>query len=198
MLWVGWFGFNAGSALAANGSAATALVATHVSASAAALTWMAIEWRTFGRPSALGLATGAVAGLAAVTPASGFVGPIGGLVIGTVAAVVCWYASTAVKRRLGYDDSLDVFGVHGVGGFIGTVLVAIFASDIFGGNQAGLAIGRQLFIQLGAAIFTVAYAAALTWGILRVVMALVGLRVEDADERRGLDIAIHGEEGYNL
>ncbi len=198
MLWVGWFGFNAGSALAANGSAATALVATHVSASAAALTWMAIEWRRFGRPSALGIATGAVAGLAAVTPASGFVGPIGGLAIGTVAGAVCWYASTTLKRQLGYDDSLDVFGVHGVGGFLGTALVGVFSSDVFGGNQAGLAIGRQLGVQLYAAGFAVVYTAVLTWAILRVVLALSGLRVNESDETRGLDISIHGEEGYNL
>ncbi len=198
MLWVGWFGFNAGSALAANGNAATALVATHVSASAAALTWMAIEWRGFGRPSALGVATGAVAGLAAVTPASGFIGPVGALAIGTLAAVTCWYASTALKRRLGYDDSLDVFGVHGVGGFLGTVLVAVFASDVFGGNQVGISIGRQLGVQLFAALATVAYTAAATWVILRAVMALTGLRVGEADETRGLDISIHGEEGYHL
>jgi Amt family ammonium transporter len=198
MLWVGWFGFNAGSALAANGNAATALVATHVSASAAALTWMAIEWRVFGRPSALGVATGAVAGLAAVTPASGFVGPVGGIAIGGLAAAICWYASTQLKRRLGYDDSLDVFGVHGVGGFLGTLLVAVFASDVFGGNQAGIAMGRQLGVQLFAASFAVVYTAALTWGILRVVLALTGLRVDEGDETRGLDISIHGEEGYNL
>ncbi len=198
MLWVGWFGFNAGSALAANGTAATALVATHVSASAAALVWMAIEWVRYGRPSVLGLATGAVAGLAAVTPASGFVGPVGALAIGSASGAVCWYASTAVKRRFGYDDSLDVFGVHGVGGFLGTVLVAIFASDVFGGNQVGLAIGRQLGIQLGVASFAVVYTVAITWVILRVVMALTGLRVGETDERRGLDIAVHGEEGYHL
>jgi ammonium transporter, Amt family len=198
MLWVGWFGFNGGSALAANGVAATALVATHVSASAAALVWMAIEWRTFGRPSVLGVATGAVAGLAAVTPASGFIGPVGALAIGASSAAICWYASTKAKRSLGYDDSLDVFGVHGVGGFLGTVLVAFFASDVFGGNQVELAMGRQLGLQLTAAVFTVVYTAALTWGILRGVMALTGLRVDEADETRGLDISIHGEEGYNL
>jgi Amt family ammonium transporter len=198
MLWVGWFGFNAGSALAANGTAATALVATHVSASAAALTWMAIEWRTFGRPSMLGVATGAVAGLASVTPVSGFIGPVGALVIGSMAAVVCRYASTQAKRSLGYDDSLDVFGVHGVGGLLGTLLVAFFASDIFGGNQVDLAMGRQFGLQVVAALFAVVYTAALSWGILRVVMALTGLRVDEADETRGLDISIHGEEGYNL
>jgi Amt family ammonium transporter len=198
MLWVGWFGFNAGSALAANGTAATALVATHVSASAAALVWMAIEWRRFERPSMLGVATGAVAGLAAVTPASGFVGPVGALLIGSVSGAVCWWASTAVKRRFGYDDSLDVFGVHGVGGFIGTVLVAFFASDVFGGNQVGLAMGAQLGKQLLAIVFAIVYTAALTWLILRVVMAAIGLRVRDGDETAGLDVSLHGEGGYNL
>jgi Amt family ammonium transporter len=198
MLWVGWFGFNAGSALAANGTAATALVATHLSASTAALVWMAIEWSRFGRPSMLGVATGAVAGLAAVTPASGFIGPVGALAIGGVAGAVCWWASTALKRRFGYDDSLDVFGVHGVGGFIGTVLVAVFASDAFGGNQAGLAIGAQLGVQLLAAAFTVVYTGALTLAILRGVALLTGLRVGEADETRGLDVALHGEGGYNL
>ncbi len=197
MLWVGWFGFNAGSALAANGTAATALVATHVSASAAALSWMAIEWVRFGKPSMLGVATGAVAGLAAVTPASGFVGPLGGLGIGLAAGALCWYASTAVKRRLGYDDSLDVFGVHGVGGFLGTVLVAVFASDALGGNQVGLAIGPQLVTQIAAASFAVVYTAALTWGILQLVRATTGLRVSEGDETRGLDVSLHGEEGYN-
>jgi Amt family ammonium transporter len=198
MLWVGWFGFNAGSALAANGTAASALVATHLSASMAALTWMAIEWRRFERPSMLGVATGAVAGLAAVTPASGFIGPVGALVIGGVSGAVCWWASTALKRRLGYDDSLDVFGVHGVGGFVGTVLVAVFASDVFGGSQVGLSIGAQLGTQLLAIVFAVLYTAALTWGILRGVMALTGLRVGEGDETRGLDVSLHGEGGYNL
>jgi Amt family ammonium transporter len=198
MLWVGWFGFNAGSALAANGTAATALVATHVSASAAALTWMAIEWRRFERPSMLGVATGAVAGLAAVTPASGFVGPVGALVIGTISGAVCWWASTALKRRFGYDDSLDVFGVHGVGGFIGTMLVAVLASDVFGGNQAGLAIGTQLAKQLGAALFAILYTGGLTWAILRGLDATIGLRVRDGEETVGLDLSLHGEGGYNL
>ncbi len=198
MLWVGWFGFNAGSALAANGTAATALVATHISASAAALVWMAIEWRRFEKPSMLGVATGAVAGLAAVTPASGFVGPVGALVIGSVSGGVCWWASTAMKRRFGYDDSLDVFGVHGVGGFIGTVLVALFASDVFGGNQVGLSIGAQLGKQLVAIVFAIAYTAVLTWAILRVVLAAIGVRVREGDETVGLDVSLHGEGGYNL
>jgi Amt family ammonium transporter len=198
MLWVGWFGFNAGSALAASGTAATALVATHVSASAAALVWMAIEWASFKKPSMLGVATGAVAGLAAVTPASGFVGPVGALVIGSASGAVCWYVSTQVKKRFGYDDSLDVFGVHGVGGIVGTTLVAVLASDAFGGNQVGLAIGAQLAVQLGAIAFAIVWTVALTWLALAITRALLGLRVEDQDEIQGLDAALHGEAGYNL
>jgi Amt family ammonium transporter len=198
MLWVGWFGFNAGSALAASGTAATALVATHVSASAAALVWMAIEWASFKKPSMLGVATGAVAGLAAVTPASGFVGPVGALVIGSASGAICWYFSTQVKKRFGYDDSLDVFGVHGVGGIVGTTLVAVLASDVFGGNQVGLAIGAQLATQLGAIVFAIAWTVALTWLALAITRAAVGLRVEDQDEIQGLDAALHGEAGYNL
>ncbi len=198
MLWVGWFGFNAGSALAANGTAATALVATHVSASAAATVWMAIEWASFKKPSMLGVATGAVAGLAAVTPASGFVGPVGALVIGCASGAVCWYASTQVKKRFGYDDSLDVFGVHGVGGVVGTALVGILASDVFGGNQVGLAIGAQFGAQLTAIAFAIAWTVALTWLALAITRAALGLRVEEQDEIQGLDAALHGEGGYNL
>ncbi len=198
MLWVGWFGFNAGSAVAASGTAATALVATHVSASAAALTWMAIEWARFGKPSMLGVATGAVAGLAAVTPASGFVGPVGALAIGAASGSLCWYVSTQVKKRFGYDDSLDVFGVHGVGGIVGTTLAGVFASDVFGGNQVGLAIGSQLGVQLGAEFFAVVWTAALTWLALKVTEGVTGLRVDEQQEIQGLDGALHGEAGYNL
>jgi Amt family ammonium transporter len=198
MLWVGWFGFNGGSALAANGSAALAIVATQVSASAAALTWMAIEWWRLGKPSVLGIATGAVAGLAAVTPASGFVGPFGGLCIGTAAGALCWYAASRLKRQLGYDDSLDVFGVHGVGGFLGTVLAGVFAAPLFGGNQAELAIGRQVGVQLLAASATVLYTALVSYGILRAVGLLLPLRVEDDHEAQGIDVSQHGETGYNL
>jgi len=198
MLWVGWFGFNGGSALAANGNAAMAITVTHISASAAGLTWMTIEWIRHKKPSALGLATGAVAGLAAVTPASGFIGPIGGLAIGCVSGAVCFIASTTVKRKLGYDDALDVFGVHGVGGFIGIVLVAIFAADTFGGNQGNLAIGHQFLVQLFAAATTIAYTALVSYVILKLVDITIGLRVDAQQESQGLDLALHEEAGYNL
>jgi Amt family ammonium transporter len=198
MLWVGWFGFNGGSALAANGNAAMAIVATQVSASAAALTWMAIEWRGVGKPSVLGLATGAVAGLAAVTPASGFVGPLGGLCIGVAAGALCWAAAARMKQRLGYDDSLDVFGVHGVGGFLGTVLAGLFAAPALGGSVADLAVARQVGVQLLAASVAAAYTALVTWGILRAVGVWLPLRVADDHERHGIDLSTHGETGYNL
>jgi Amt family ammonium transporter len=196
MLWVGWFGFNGGSALAANGDAAMAMTATHISASAAAVMWMAIEWFKHGKPSVLGLATGAIAGLAAVTPASGFIGPLGGLLIGLTSGAVCYLASTMLKNRLGYDDSLDVFGVHGVGGFIGTIMVAFLAAGAFGGNQGDLAIGRQFAVQLGAALGVAAYTAGITWGILKGVEAFVPLRVEKVEEDTGLDVVLHDESGY--
>ena len=154
MLWVGWFGFNGGSALAADGNAAMAVVVTHVSAAAATLAWMAIEWVKYGKPSVLGAATGAIAGLAAVTPASGYIGPFGGFVIGIISGAVCWYFATTLKNKFGYDDSLDVFGVHGVGGFLGTILVGIFASEIFGGLEGDLAIPAQLWTQFLAAVLT--------------------------------------------
>jgi Amt family ammonium transporter len=198
MLWVGWFGFNGGSALAANGNAALAIVATQVSASAAALTWMAIEWWRQGRPSVLGIATGAVAGLAAVTPASGFVGPLGALCIGIASGALCWVAAARLKPRLGYDDSLDVFGVHGVGGFLGTVLAGLFAAPALGGSVADLSIPRQVGVQLLAASVTVVYTAVVTWGILRAVGAWLPLRVADDHERHGIDLSLHGESGYNL
>ena len=198
MLWVGWYGFNGGSALGANGDAAMAITVTQISAATAAFTWMAIEWVQHKTPSVLGLATGAIAGLAAVTPASGFIGPIGGLVIGLVSGAVCYWASTILKIRVGYDDSLDVFGVHGVGGFVGTLLVAIFAAEVFGGNQGDLAIGRQLGVQLGAAMITAVYTGAATWAILKAVDAVIGLRVEPDEEAAGLDITLHNETGYNM
>ncbi len=196
MLWVGWFGFNGGSALTASGSAAMAITVTHISASAAALTWMAIEWVVNEKPSALGLATGAIAGLAAVTPASGFIGPIGGLCIGVASGAICFLASTSVKRRLGYDDSLDVFGVHGVGGFVGTVLAGVFCVSAFGGNQGDISILGQVGTQLMAATVTLVYTAVATYGILKVVDAMVGLRVTPEDENQGLDLALHDEVGY--
>jgi Amt family ammonium transporter len=198
MLWVGWFGFNAGSALGASGGAAMALVATHVSAATAALTWMAIEWLRAGKPSMLGLATGSIAGLAAVTPASGYVGPFGAFAIGLAAGAACFYASVVLKNRLGYDDSLDVFGVHGVGGFLGTTLAGVFAASFFGGSQVGLAIGRQLAVQVGCALAATLYTAVVSFGLAKLVDAAVGLRIDDAGEQQGLDLHQHGESGYNL
>ncbi|HIG31800.1 MAG TPA: ammonium transporter [Verrucomicrobiales bacterium] len=200
MLWVGWFGFNAGSAVAADGSAAMALVVTQVSAAMATLAWMGIEWIKHGKPSVLGAATGAIAGLAAITPASGYVGPVGALCIGFASGSICWWASTVIKSKFGYDDSLDVFGVHGVGGFLGTVLVAVFASSTFGGNEGGLenySIGGQLGTQTFAAVIVVIYTLVLTIGILKGVDAMVGLRVDEKEENEGLDLASHGEQGYN-
>jgi len=197
MLWVGWFGFNGGSALAANGDAAMAILVTQVSASVAALTWIAIEWIKLGKPSALGFATGAVAGLAAVTPASGFIGPEGAIVIGATSGIVCWWAATQLKIKLGYDDALDVLGVHGVGGLVGVLLVAVFASPAFGGNQEGLDIGAQLKTQSLAAVITVVWTLLGTFISLKVA-ALVGLRVDPDDEEVGLDLAQHTERGYDL
>ena len=198
MLWVGWYGFNAGSALGAGGGAAMALVVTQISAATAALTWMFVEWKSSGRPSVLGIATGSIAGLAAITPASGFVGPVGALCIGLSSGLACYWASVVLKFRLGYDDSLDVFGVHGVGGFVGTVLAGVFASAAFGGLQGDLAIGRQVGVQLLAAVITVVYTAVISYALARLVDATVGLRVEDGSEELGLDLDQHGESGYNF
>ncbi len=198
MLWVGWFGFNGGSALAADGGASMAIVVTQISAATAAFTWMSIEWVKNGKPSVLGIATGAIAGLAAVTPASGFIGPVGGLAIGLVSGTVCWYVSTAVKMKLGYDDSLDVFGVHGVGGFLGTVMAGVFAAEVFQGNQGDLAIGSQVGIQLFAAVVTAVYTAVASFAILKGVDAIVGLRVAEEEETQGLDTVLHAEVGYDL
>ncbi len=197
MLWVGWFGFNGGSALAANGDAAMAILVTQISASVAALTWIAIEWVKLGKPSALGFATGAIAGLAAVTPASGFVGPAGGFAIGLASGIVCWWAATQLKIKLGYDDSLDVLGVHGVGGLIGVLLVAVFASASYGGNQEGLDIGAQLKTQSIAAAITIVWTVIGTYLALKVA-SIVGLRVHADDEETGLDLTQHTERGYDL
>ena len=198
MLWVGWYGFNGGSALGANGGAAMAITVTQISASTAALTWMAIEWIKHKKPSVLGIATGAIAGLAAITPAAGVVGPIGALAIGFSSGLICYLASTSLKMKLGYDDSLDVFGVHGVGGFIGTVLAGVFGAAAFGGNQVGLNIGSQLGVQLTASLITAVWAGVLSFVLLKITDALVGLRVDEEPERIGLDLAEHDEVGYNL
>ncbi len=197
MLWVGWFGFNAGSQLAANGSAAMTLVVTHLSASAASIVWMVIEWIKVGKPSVLGIATGSIAGLAAITPAAGKVGPIGALCIGSISALLCWLACAKLKKKFKYDDSLDVFGVHGVGGFVGTILVAIFGSKSFAGGLGDFSIGKQLGTQLLAALYTIILSAGVSILLLKAIKATVGLRVTEQEESEGLDLTDHGESGYN-
>ena len=203
MLWVGWFGFNAGSALAADGAAGMAMLVTHVGAAAGSLAWMAQEWIKFGKPSVLGIVTGMVAGLGTITPASGFVGPGGALVIGLTAGVVCFWATQIIKRKLHIDDSLDVFPVHGVGGFLGIMLTAVFASDGLGalsglGLAEGSTIASQLGVQFIGAIGTLVWCGVATFVILKVVGATVGLRVDKDSETEGLDITQHDERGYNL
>ena len=200
MLWVGWFGFNAGSAVAADGAAGLAMLVTQVAAASAALCWMLIEWVRHGKPSVLGLVTGAVAGLVAVTPAAGSVGPLGAAVVGALSAAVCFWTATVLKHRLGYDDALDAFGVHGVGGVVGALLTGVFAAEWLGGQ--GLAAGRTVLGQVGvqavSVVFTVFYSGALSWLILKAVDAAVGLRVDEDEEARGLDISLHNEQGYYM
>lgn len=197
MLWVGWFGFNAGSQLSAGGTAAMTLLVTHLSSCTAALVWMALEWKFLGKPSALGIATGCIAGLAAITPASGKVGPVGALCIGAASAGICWYACAKLKRKFGYDDSLDVFGVHGVGGFVGTILVAVFGSTSFAGGLGDFQIGPQLLTQSLAALYTIVLSGVASWGILKIISLFMPLRVTGEQEREGLDLAEHGEAAYN-
>ncbi len=198
MLWVGWFGFNGGSALAANGQAAMAVVVTQISPCVAALTWIIIEWFKNGKPSALGFATGVIAGLAAITPASGSVGPLGAIVIGCVSSVMAFIFATKLKFYFKYDDALDVVGVHGVGGFVGIILVSIFASSAYGGAEVGLNISKQFGTQLYAAVVAIIFTAIVSFIILKVVDMLVGLRINEEDEVSGLDITDHGEVGYDL
>lgn len=197
LLWVGWFGFNAGSAVSAGGSAGMAMLVTQVATATAAIAWMTVEWLTHGKPSVLGIASGAVAGLVAITPASGSVGPQGALYIGAAAGVGCFYAATILKRRMGYDDSLDVFGVHAVGGIIGAVLTGIFTAEYFGGTGLD-SIGGQLWIQIKSVLFTVIYTGVLTAIILKVLDATMGLRVSEDEEQEGLDLSSHDERGYVL
>ena len=199
MLWVGWFGFNGGSQVAANGSAAMTVVVTHLSASAACVVWSIIEKIKVGKPSALGIATGSIAGLAAITPASGKVGPVGAVFIGSLSALVCWLFCAKVKQAFRYDDSLDVFGVHGVGGFVGTVLVAIFASPTFGGMgyAEGVTMGGQLVTQLLASLYTILLSGIVSFVLLKIIAMTIGLRVDADQENQGLDLAEHGESGYN-
>ncbi len=205
MLWVGWFGFNGGSALAAGGDAAMAILVTHISAATAAITWMFYEWIKFGKPTALGTVTGMVAGLGTITPASGFVGPAGALVIGFIAGIVCFNAVIIIKQKFKIDDSLDVFPVHGVGGTIGTLMVGFFASKelgIFSGqggwDREAIVITEQLQIQLTGVVATVVYTAIATYLILKVVNVITGLRVSEEEEQQGLDIVSHEEKGYDL
>ncbi len=200
MLWVGWFGFNGGSALAANGDAGMAMLVTHVSAACGALTWAAMEWIKYGRPSALGTVTGMVAGLGTITPASGFVGPMGALVIGISAGAVCFFATGFIKQKLKIDDSLDVFPVHGVGGILGTIFAGIFVSAGLGGVgfAEGVNMGSQVGVQLTGVLAVLVFTAVATFVILKVVDALIGLRVTDEQETEGLDINQHDERGYIL
>ena len=204
MLWVGWFGFNGGSALAAGGNASMAILVTHISAATGAMTWMVIEWIRFGKPSALGVVTGMVAGLGTITPASGFVGPGGALIIGLLAGGVCFTATQYIKRVLKIDDSLDVFPVHGVGGILGTILAGVFSATSLGvfsgyGFADGIeSMGGQLKVQLIGVAATIVFTAVVTWVILKVVDAMVGLRVTEEEEIQGLDIICHEERGYDL
>lgn len=204
MLWVGWFGFNGGSALAANGDASMAMLVTHISAAAGVLTWSFIEWQRFGKPSVLGAVTGMIAGLGTITPASGFVGPGGALIIGILAGIICFTATHYIQRTLKIDDSLDVMPTHGVGGIIGTLFAGIFASTSLGvfsgyGFADGIeTMGQQVSVQLIGVISTLVYTAVITWILLKIIDALVGLRVSDEVETQGLDINEHEESGYNL
>ncbi len=203
MLWVGWFGFNGGSALAANGDAGMAMLVTHISAAAGSLAWMTMEWIKHGKPSVLGIVTGMVAGLGTITPASGFVGPGGALLIGLSAGVICYYATQAIKQRWKIDDSLDVFPVHGVGGILGTLLAGIFASDALGvfsgqGYNEGMNMASQVQVQIVGIVATFAYTAIVTFVLLKLVDAMLGLRIDEEDETMGLDLAEHDERGYDL
>jgi Amt family ammonium transporter len=202
MLWVGWFGFNAGSALAADGLASSAFAATHFSAAAGALTWAALEWRLRGKPSSLGACSGAVAGLVCITPASGYVQPMPALAMGAAAGALCYFACTVLKRKFKYDDSLDVFGVHGVGGTLGAVLTGVFATravnNVAAGGPVGLIDGNSSLLvgQLAAVAVAWAFAATVTLGLLKLLDAAMGLRVSQSAEIQGLDYSQHGEEGY--
>jgi len=201
MLWVGWFGFNAGSALASDNSAGMAMAVTHISAAAGSLAWMTCEWIRFGKPSVLGIVTGMVAGLGTITPASGYVGPLGALAIGIMAGVVCYFATQYIKRVLKIDDSLDVFPVHGVGGSLGLLLTAVFYSNSLGGLQASdevYSIASQLGVQAIGVVATVIWCGVITFIVLKVLDRVIGIRVDEDDEIEGLDLVLHNERGYNI
>jgi len=196
LLWVGWFGFNAGSAVAANADAGMAMLATHLSAATASLVWMAIEWSRFGKPSMVGLVTGTIAGLATVTPASGFVGPLGGVILGAAGAVICYTAVNFIKRTLGVDDALDVLAVHGFGGASGTILTAIVATTALGGAGVAAGVGPQLGVQVLGVVVGGAWAAIATFVLVTLGQAVVRLRVSEDEELEGLDQIAHGESAY--
>ena len=200
LLWVGWFGFNAGSAVAADGSAGMAMLVTQIATAAAALAWMFAEWVVHGKPSVLGVASGAVAGLVAITPASGSCGPAGALAIGAAAGVLCFFAATKLKRKFGYDDSLDVFGVHAVGGIVGALLTGVFAASAYGGKGLadGVSIAGQLLTQTISVVVTIAYSAIVSFVVLKLISFVTPLRVSDEEEAQGLDLASHNERGYSL
>lgn len=198
MLWFGWFGFNGGSALTADGSAGMAIVVTHIAAAAGSLTWMTIEWLRFGKPSVLGIVTGMVAGLGTITPASGFVGPVGGLVIGVIAGVVCFLATQFIKRVMKIDDSLDVFPVHGVGGCVGSILTGVFAAESLGGlGLGGVSMSEQVGVQALAVLATIAWSGLFSYLLLKLINIFIGLRVNEDEEVQGLDIVLHEETGYH-
>ena len=197
MLWVGWFGFNAGSALAADQSAGMAMLVTHIGAATGSLAWMFREWMKQGKPSVLGIVTGMVAGLGTITPASGFVGPMGALIIGISAGLICYEATQYIKKVLMIDDSLDVFPVHGVGGILGTILTGVFASSMYGGVGLDGSISQQVIIQIIGVIFTIVWCGIFTYVALKFTDNLVGLRISDENEETGIDLTEHGEKGYN-
>ena len=198
LLWVGWFGFNAGSAVSAGASAGMAMLVTQIATAGAAISWMFVEWIKHGKPSVLGIASGAVAGLVAITPASGTVGPQGALMLGLIAGVGCFFAATTLKRAFSYDDSLDVFGVHAVGGIIGAILTGVFAAEAFGGIGLENGIAAQVWIQTKGVIFTIFYTGVLSAVILKIVDVTMGLRVSEEEEQIGLDLSSHDERGYVL
>jgi len=200
LLWVGWFGFNAGSQLAADATAGMAMAVTQIASATAALTWMFIEWIRHGKPSVLGIVSGAIGGLVAITPASGFVGPMGAIAIGATAGLGCYWGATYLKHRFKYDDSLDVFGVHGIGGIIGAILTGVFVSSKLGGSglAEGVSIAAQVWSQFLTVIVTILWSGILSYVILKLIDLKMGLRVDHEQEIQGLDISSHDERGYNL
>ena len=200
MLWIGWFGFNGGSELAADGTAGMAVLVTHIATATAAITWLCVEWFMHGKPSVLGIVTGAVAGLVAITPASGTAGPMGAILLGLCSGVVCFFTATTMKKKLGYDDSLDVFGVHGIGGMIGAVLTGVTASSLFGGSglEEGVSIGSQVWVQVLSVMITIVWSAVVSIVVLAITDKLVGLRVTKDVELQGLDLPEHDERAYEI